>query len=164
MFRSILPFIILALSDTSMTKLSDDEFSLDGEDNDDSIALATAARSSLNLPARKDTRNITTSNSKSKKGSSRSKQGGENSVPSRQPVSLAPVLSKSVNFLNSDKWSKDVRPPHLEDDEVFNTLSVEAAAQHIMQWMTTKTMMASNEIKEKRSRSTGGRERPDEKI
>ena len=58
-----------------MTKLSDDEFSLDGEDNDDSIALATAARSSLNLPGRKDTRNCTAFKSKSKKSRSRLKQG-----------------------------------------------------------------------------------------
>ena len=43
-------------------------------------------------------------------------------------------------------------------------MSVEAAANHIMQWMTTKAMMTNNELKEKRSRSNVGREKPDETI
>ena len=69
-----------------MTKqhLSDDDFSLDGDGMDNSVALADAARSSLNLPPRTETRNVTTSKSKKR---SRSKQAGESSTLSKQPMS-----------------------------------------------------------------------------
>ena len=70
----------------------------------------------------------------------------------------------AINFLNSDKWEKSVRPPFLQDDEVFNVISVEAAAQSISSWMTTKAMMDSNKIKETKSRAIGGREKPDEEV
>ena len=127
-----------------MTKLSENEFSLDN------------ARQSVNLPAAISSRKKTTTTTK-KSSSSKSKAARPKSVQKN----TAGTPATSVNFLNSDKWEK---PPHLEDDEVFNTLSVEAAANHIMQWMTTKAMMTNNELKEKRSRSNVGREKPDETI
>ena len=155
------------MSDTSITKGIEEEYSLDEEEPEEdntSVALLSAARKSVNLPAvsNKTTNpalaRITTvdtrSTSKTKKKSKPAKESTDSSAQPRQ----------AVNFLNSDKWSKDLRPPHLEDDEVFNTLSVEVAANNIMQWMTTKAMIASNDIKEKRSRSMLGREKPDEKI
>jgi hypothetical protein len=155
------------MSDTSITKGIEEEYSLDEEEpaeDNTSVALLSAARKSVNLPAvtnrttnpalartvTVNTRNV----SKSKKKSRPAKESTDSSAQPRQ----------AVNFLNSDKWSKELRPPHLEDDEVFNTLSVEVAANNIMQWMTTKAMIASNDIKEKRSRSMLGREKPDEKI
>jgi hypothetical protein len=151
------------MSDTSMTQtqLSDDEFSLDGGDDrpdqDNSVALVTAARQSLNLPATSNTRKTTNSAKRVPNKDTGSRKS--NSAPSKQPNK-----NTGVKFHNSEKLSKEMRPPHLEDDEVFNSLSVEAAANHIMQWMTTKTMMTSNELKEKRSRSMMGREKPDEDI
>ena len=145
----------------TQTQLSDDEFSLDGGDDrpdqDNSVALVTAARQSLNLPATSNTRKTTNSAKRVPNKDTGSRKS--NSAPSKQPNK-----NTGVKFLNSEKWSKEMRPPHLEDDEVFNSLSVEAAANHIMQWMTTKTMMTSNELKEKRSRSMMGREKPDEDI
>ena len=47
---------------------------------------------------------------------------------------------------------------------MFNVMSVEAAAHSIMSWMTTKTMMETNKLKESKSRAIGGREKPDEEI
>ena len=80
--------------------------------------------------------------------------------------SQSPSLKRSVavNFLNSDKFSKDDRPPYLQDDEVFNLLSVEAAALQIMQWQQTKAMIAANTLKEKKSKRIAGREKPDETV
>ena len=138
-----------------MTKLSENDFSLDDDDQDESLALLANARQSVNLPAIATRPEKTTTKKKAKKGAT---------PRTTEAQSHSNIARGSVNFLNSDKWPKDLRPPHLEDDEVFNTLSVEAAANHIMQWMTTKAMMASNEHKEKRSRSMAGREKPDEPI
>ena len=169
--------IFLAESDTSIIKgIENGEFSLDEDDHreqDVSVALLTAARKSVNLPPAEDRTTPTPVlqvASKNAKKTTRSRKEKETPQKAKQPASSpslgTPVVStgQAINFLNSDKWKKDVRPPHLADDEVFNTLSVEAAANHIMQWMTTKTMMASNEIKEKRSNTKAGREKPDEKI
>lgn len=144
-----------------MTKISDSEFSLDGDDQDNSVTLVANARQSLNLPV------VTTNKDKPSGGNNKKKSKDAN--PTMRSKSNSKKVSgnrtvSSVNFLNSDKWPKETRPPHLEDDEVFNTLSVEAAANHIMQWMTTKAMMTNNELKEKRSRSMAGREKPDEDI
>ena len=153
------------MSDTSFTQGVEDEFSLDEEEpaeNETSVALLDAARKSLNLQkSSKSTSSIqktTTRTPHSRKN--KEKQTKDNDTP----IDNSARAKKSVNFLNSDKWAKELRPPHLEDDEVFNTLSVESAANNIMQWMTTKAMMTSNELKEKQSKSKSGKEKQDEKI
>ena len=121
------------MSDTSMTKISDSEFSLDGDDQDNSVTLVANARQSLNLP-------VATTNKDKSSGGNHKKKSKDNNPTMRSKSNTKKVSGNravsSVNFLNSDKWPKETRPPHLEDDEVFNTLSVEAAANHIMQWMT----------------------------
>ena len=156
----------LALSDTSFTKaLEEDDYSLDEEEEvDDSIALLTAARKSVNLPISSSSSNgrgrVATKPSAAPSASTTGKEKSKKKTKSKEIA----ATKQAVNFLNSDKWSKELRPPHLEDDEVFNTLSVEVAANNIMQWMTTKAMMTNNELKEKRSRSTLGKEKKDEKI
>ena len=165
------------MSDTSFTKTVED-YSLDEDEEvgETSALLLANARKSVNLPgtvnAPKRAAPSTVapvSNPKKKRGNGRV---ASNSVPSI-PISLSTTRvtptnvstnGSAVNFLNSDKWGKDIRPPHLEDDDVFNALSVEGAAQHIMQWMTTKAMIASNQIKESKVRHRGGREKPDEEI
>ena len=125
------------------------------------MALITNARQSLNLPVANT--NKEKSNDRNSKKKNKDNNPSKGSKSSSKEVSRNRAVS-SVNFLNSAKWPKETRPPHLEDDEVFNTLSVEAAANHIMQWMTTKAMMTNNELKEKRSRSMAAREKPDEAI
>ena len=91
--------------------------------------------------------------------------GAKKSRGAAAPTKKQPsVVNKAVNFLNSDKWEKEVRPPHLMDDDVFNSLSVESASLQIMNWTTTKAMMTSNELKESKAMSRGGREKPDAPI
>ena len=169
---STISCFILALSETSFTKGVDSDFSLDeGENEGDNTAVLLAnARKSVNLPDNSSKRaaasKSSTENAKKRRGESRQ----ISTVVSREKESSRPTMPmsgsarKAVNFLNSDKWGQDVRPPHLVDDDVFNTLSVEAASQQIMSWMTTKAMMASNDIKENKARHRGGKEKPDEDI
>ena len=66
--------------------------------------------------------------------------------------------------MNSSKWGKEIRPPFLQDDEVFNGLSLEAAATQIMSWMSTKAVMTANQLKEKKANYAGGKEKADEPI
>ena len=85
----------------------------------------------------------------------------------RQKMLLQPIPHLSLNplhqppqdqqssFLNSSKWGKELRPPFLKDNEVFNKLSLESAANQIMQWMTTKAMITWNELKEKKANNAG---------
>ena len=87
-----------------------------------------------------------------------------NPARKKKKTNLEKSGNKAVNFLNSDKWSGEVRPPHLMDDDVFNMLSVESASLQIMNWTTTKAMMTSNELKESKALSRGGREKPDAEI
>ena len=160
------------MSDTSIGdgRLDDGNFSLDEDEaeGDTTAALLENARQSVNLPARSQKRAAVSSATgpakKQREGAAQPLTTRASSSASRQNQETRFSQGKSVNFLNSDKWDKDVRPPHLMDDDVFNTLSVEAAAQHIMQWMTTKAMMDSNQIKENKAIHRGGKEKPDQEI
>ena len=118
------------MSDTSFTQGVEDEFSLDEEEpaeNETSVALLDAARKSLNLQkSSRSTSSIQKTMTRAPHSrKSKEKQPEETDTPAR--------ATKSVNFLNSDKWAKELRPPHLEDNAVFNTLSVESAANNIIQ-------------------------------
>ena len=44
-----------------------------------------------------------------------------NPARKKKKTKLEKSGNKAVNFLNSDKWSGEVRPPHLMDDDVFNS-------------------------------------------
>ena len=155
------------MSDTSFTRgIDEDDFSLDEaeEEGDTTATLLANARKSVNLaPAtakRTEPEQLTT-NARSSK---RKKTGQENHGSLGNAQKSGASSRVSVNFLNSDKWAKDLRPPHLQDDHVFNMMSVESAANFIMQWMTTKALIAGNEIKENKARTRGGKEKPDEEI
>ena len=137
------------MSDTSFTKPVDDEdYSLDEEEEeqDTTALLLGAARKSVNLPdvanknapKRPAPRTVVSNAKRQRRNSGTRSSAGVAPVSSTRVAQSVATTARqiAVNFLNSDKWGKDVRPPHLEDDDVFNLLSVEAAAQHIMQWMT----------------------------
>ena len=142
------------MSDTSFTRGVDDEdFSLEDEENeaDTTDALLQSARRSVNIASKP----------------TRKPAGKKRTVQMTEPVQQKrkkTTGNAAVNFLNTDKWSKEVRPPHLHDDDVFNMLSVESASQQIMNWVTTKAMMTNNELKESRATNRGGREKPDVEI
>ena len=155
------------MSDTSFSRgVDEDDFSLDEaeEEGDTTATLLANARKSVNLAPTAAKRTEPEQPSSVTRGTKR-KKTGHVSTGSVDNVQKSGAGSRvSVNFLNSDKWAKDLRPPHLQDDQVFNMMSVESAANFIMQWMTTKAMIAGNEIKESKARSRGGKEKPDEEI
>ena len=160
----------LVLSETSFTDLQDGEYSLDEDDGDTTAALLNNARQSVNLPPQTAKRAApATASSATERAKKRKENSGQARSGSCQQSTLsvhepAPTARKSVNFLNSDKWGQEMRPPHLRDDDVFNAISVEAASQQIMNWMTTQAMMASNNIKESKAKHRAGKEKPDEEI
>ena len=155
-----------------MTRGLDEEFSLDEEDPEDTIDILNDARESLN---------INTNRSKPAQTGSKKRNAPSNGPTTKrskttEAVSLTSTsVSKSssassrsaiaaTDFLNSSKWGKEIRPPFLQDDDVFNKLSLESAANQIMQWMTTKAMITANELKEKKASNAGGKEKADEII
>ena len=162
------------MSDTSFTKpVGEEEFSLDEDEDDgseegnDTRDLVAKARQSVNIPERTAKRaapTLTTENAKKSRGNSG--QNGTNVGTKIKKVHKPAGQSakSSVNFLNSDKWAQEMRPPHLLDDDVFNAISVESASLQIMNWMTTKAMMASNDLKESKALQRGGKEKPDMEI
>ena len=120
---------------------------------DTTAGLLSSARQSVNI-----------SDKTSKRSAPEPASGGAKKSKVAPTKKTPSVGNKAVNFLNSDKWEKDVRPPHLMDDDVFNSLSVESASLQIMNWTTTKAMMTSNELKESKAMNRGGREKPDAAI
>ena len=117
------------ISDTSFTQTLDDdgEYSLDDEeeeqeaptDGNTTAGLLASARSSVNLPA------ITTTTRPTQKRSTPTPTLAQNDPKKRRKTPVTITGSKkvsnptprsvpgksAVNFLNSDKWDKSVRPP-----------------------------------------------------
>ena len=52
-----------------------------------------------------------------------------------------------IPFRNSSKWPKAERPAHLQDDQIFNLMSIESVTEQISRWEQTKALQKSNEIK-----------------
>ena len=52
-----------------------------------------------------------------------------------------------IPFKNSSKWPKSDRPAHLQDDQIFNLMSIESVTEQISRWEQTKALQKSNEIK-----------------
>ena len=112
--------------------------------------MHVAARKSVNLPAaakenaskRPASRTVVSNPKKQRENSGTSSSASiAPAAPKRVTQSVATTARQTaVNFLNSNKWGKEVRPPHLEDDDVFN------------------------QIKENKVKHRGGREKPDEVI
>ena len=107
------------MRDTSFTREHDDnEFSLDeGEgEGDTTDNLRNNARQSVNIAG------------KAKKRNAPPVQTAEPAKKSRVVLSNATkskpdggnVAERAINFLNPNKWSKEVRPLHLHDDDIFN--------------------------------------------
>ena len=158
-----------------LTKGLGSDFSFDSEY--DTVAneqeLLEQARESVNISSKGSaaknnaTSRSTSAVSRPASSASRTTSGksdGKRKRGNKSTTSSVSVNSVSINFLNSYKFAKEDRPPFLQDDEVFNLLSVEAAAQQIMHWMQTKAMMNSNNIKEQKSKAVAGQEKPDEEI
>ena len=58
----------------------------------------------------------------------------------------------------------EIRPPFLQNEEVFNKLFLESAANQILEWMTTKAIITSNDLGEKKAKNARGKEKEDVPI
>ena len=54
-------------------------------------------------------------------------------------------------IVNSEKFSKDVRPPHLQDDEIVDAMDLNIVAQQVMKWSEIQVMKEANDIKAKKA-------------
>ena len=144
--------------------------SIDEDEAKETIDLLNDARESLNINENRRADSGTKRGTQKEPNTNAAKKSKTtSSVGSNQPRSSAPISSSrssnpTPSFLNSSKWGKEIRPPFLQDDEVFNGLSLEAAATQIMSWMSTKAVMAANELKEKKANNAGGKEKADELL
>ena len=53
-------------------------------------------------------------------------------------------------IVNSEKFPKEKRPPHLQDDELINAMDTNVVAQMVMKWDELKLMKEANELKTKK--------------
>ena len=58
---------------------------------------------------------------------------------------------------NSSKYPKDQRPPHLQDDDIFDSMSIDAVTSQIGQWSHTKAIQETNAIKAKKNEKTNNK-------
>ena len=61
------------------------------------------------------------------------------------------VANYRIPFKNSTKFPKDVRPSHLQDDELFDLLSLGEVTSQIAMWAQTKAVLESNTLKVKKA-------------
>ena len=54
-------------------------------------------------------------------------------------------------IVNSEKFTKDVRPPHLQDDEIVDAMDLNIVAQQVMKWSEIQLMKEANDIKAKKA-------------
>ena len=54
-------------------------------------------------------------------------------------------------IVNSEKFPKEVRPPHLQDDEIVDAMDLNIVAQQVMKWSEIQVMKEANEIKAKKN-------------
>ena len=54
-------------------------------------------------------------------------------------------------IVNSEKFTKDVRPPHLQDDEIVDAMDLNIVAQQVMKWSEIQVMKEANDIKAKKA-------------
>lgn len=55
------------------------------------------------------------------------------------------------NIKNSEKFTKEERPPYLRDDDICNAMSIESITDQISRWEETKARREANEIKAKKA-------------
>ena len=65
-------------------------------------------------------------------------------------------------MVNSQMFPKSERPPWLQNDEVFDCLTMEAATMQISQWTMTRTMQEQNKLKEEKT--VGGKMKSDQEV
>ena len=72
--------------------------------------------------------------------------------------------SYRIPFKNSAKFPKDMRPLHLQDDEIFDALSLESVTNQMAIWSQTKATQEATALKAKKNDKTGNKENTQIKI
>ena len=80
----------------------------------------------------------------------------------RAPEQSQATRSVRAKLINSNIFPKCERPPWLQNDEVFDSLPIEAATMQISQWNMARTMQEQNKIKEQKGSS--GKLRADQEV
>ena len=62
-----------------------------------------------------------------------------------------------IPFLNSSKFSKEMRPPHLQDDEIFNALLLEEVTSQLSSWSQTRATQEATAVKVKKQEKSGNK-------
>ena len=57
-------------------------------------------------------------------------------------------------FKNSSKFAKEVRPPHLQDDNIFDSLALSDVTNQMAMWTQTKAVMETNALRVKKAEKT----------
>ena len=124
----------------------------DVEGDIDTLARQAAASSGINiLPTR--TRQVTTE--------PRTQPSNVVSI-NRNRITAANVFSSEIGqgtytipkkVVNSNKFPKDIRPPHLQDDELVDSMDTNIVAQMVLTWKQIQVMEKSNELKSKKAES-----------
>ena len=72
-------------------------------------------------------------------------------------ASVAALGDYTIPFRNSAKFPKDMRPPHLQDDEVFDSLSIDAMTNQIALWQQTQATKEATALMQKKGEKVGGK-------
>ena len=70
-------------------------------------------------------------------------------VPIKEIIGLSTFRIPRIK--NSSKFTKEERPPHLQDDEIFDAMSIDAVTSQLGQWTHTKAIQENNAIKAKKN-------------
>ena len=97
-----------------------------------------------------------------KNGQKKSKKSrGDKRAPEACPTQSDRSSSKA-KLINSCIFRKAERPPWLENDDVFDSLTMESATMQISQWNMAKTMQEQTKAKEEKS--SGNKLKSDQEI
>ena len=84
------------------------------------------------------------------RGGAQERENGGKRAPST-PAGKDDRYKIPKKIVNSEKFSKEVRPPHLQDDEIVDAMDLNIVAQQVMKWAEIQVMKEANEIKAKKT-------------
>ena len=83
--------------------------------------------------------------------------GGVLGVQSSERQVREDVRGFRIPFKNSTKFPKEMRPEHLQDDEIFDTLFLESVTSQMALWSQTRAYQEATELKRKKAERTGNK-------
>ena len=65
------------------------------------------------------------------------------------------VTGYRIPFRNSSKFPKNMRPDHLQDDDIFDALSIESVTNQLAIWSQTKATQEATAMRAKKAEKSG---------